>query len=122
MDSAGPVPTSTSNATLGNSTSMHRNLLSDYTASTSWNDVMLHSEGQRKPWKKVALAVFLCVAGAAMLAAGLGVWYSQPKPNPALALIILGSICFLPGFYHVRIAYLAYKGVRGYNLNDIPDL
>lgn len=53
---------------------------------------MLHSEGQRKPWKKVALAVFLCVAGAAMLAAGLGVWYSQPKPNPGKARHCDGTV------------------------------
>jgi hypothetical protein len=40
----------------------------------------------------------------------------------ATALLVLGSICFIPGFYHVRIAYLAWKGVEGYSLDSIPDM
>uniref|UniRef100_A0A8C2GJ10 Uncharacterized protein n=1 Tax=Cyprinus carpio TaxID=7962 RepID=A0A8C2GJ10_CYPCA len=28
---------------------------------------------------------------------------------------------FLPGFYHLRIAYYASKGYRGYSYDDIPD-
>lgn len=28
---------------------------------------------------------------------------------------------FIPGFYHVRIAYYAWKGYRGYSFEDIPD-
>jgi hypothetical protein len=40
----------------------------------------------------------------------------------ATPLLVLGSICFIPGFYHVRIAYLAWKGVQGYSLDAIPDL
>jgi lipopolysaccharide export LptBFGC system permease protein LptF len=40
----------------------------------------------------------------------------------ATALLVLGSICFIPGFYHVRIAYLAWKGVEGYSLESIPDM
>jgi hypothetical protein len=39
----------------------------------------------------------------------------------ATALLVLGSVCFLPGFYHTRIAYLAWKGVQGYTLDSIPD-
>ena len=36
-------------------------------------------------------------------------------------LLILGSLMFIPGFYHVRIAYYAWKGYRGYSFEDIPD-
>lgn len=39
----------------------------------------------------------------------------------ATALIVLGSLCFLPGAYMTRIAYLAHKKVQGYSFNDIPD-
>jgi hypothetical protein len=45
-----------------------------------------------------------------------------PAVPAAIALLVLGSICFLPGFYHTGIAYLAWKGVPGYSLNDIPDM
>jgi hypothetical protein len=39
-----------------------------------------------------------------------------------VALLVLGSICFLPGFYHTRIAFLAWRGVPGFSLDDIPDM
>lgn len=35
-------------------------------------------------------------------------------------MLILGSLMFIPGFYHVRIAYYAWKGYRGYSFEDIP--
>jgi hypothetical protein len=46
---------------------------------------------------------------------------STPALLPATALLILGSICFLPGAYHTRVAYLAWRGVEGYSVADIPD-
>lgn len=39
----------------------------------------------------------------------------------AIALLVLGSVTFLPGFYHTRIAYMAWRGVAGYSFKDIPD-
>jgi hypothetical protein len=103
---------------------MDRNLLDyrDYRASTSWKDLIDEENREKRPWKKVALAVFLCLAGAVMLTAGIVLWYEAPIDGLAIALLVLGSICFLPGFYHTRIAYLAWKGVSGYSLNDIPDM
>jgi hypothetical protein len=50
----------------------------DYRASTSWQDVTFEDERDKKPWKKVALAVFLCLAGAVMLTTGIVLWYKGP--------------------------------------------
>jgi hypothetical protein len=36
-------------------------------------------------------------------------------------LIILGIIMFLPGAYHLRIAYYAYHQYPGYSFDDIPE-
>ena len=36
-------------------------------------------------------------------------------------LIILGIIMFLPGAYHIRIAYYAYRQYPGYSFDDIPE-
>lgn len=104
--------------------SMGRNLLDyrDYRASTSWSDLLAEEARDKKPWKKVALAVFLCLTGAIMLTTGIVLWYEAPVDGLAIAMLVLGSICFLPGFYHTRIAYLAWKGVAGYSLSDIPDM
>ncbi len=47
---------------------------------------------------------------------------SPPSNAAATALLVLGSICFLPGAHHTRLAYLAWRGVEGYSLNSIPDV
>ncbi|KAL7981247.1 hypothetical protein Chor_002143 [Crotalus horridus] len=39
----------------------------------------------------------------------------------AVPVLIIGILVFLPGFYHLRIAYFASKGYRGYSYDDIPD-
>lgn len=39
----------------------------------------------------------------------------------AIPVLIIGILVFLPGFYHLRIAYYAAKGYRGYSYDDIPD-
>ena len=36
-------------------------------------------------------------------------------------VIILGSIMFIPGAYHVRLAYCAFVGYHGYSYDDIPE-
>lgn len=36
-------------------------------------------------------------------------------------VLIIGILVFLPGFYHLRIAYYASKGCPGYSYDDIPD-
>lgn len=42
-------------------------------------------------------------------------------PNRTIPVLIIGVLVFLPGFYHLRIAYYASKGYRGYSYDDIPD-
>ncbi|GBF95816.1 hypothetical protein Rsub_08252 [Raphidocelis subcapitata] len=92
-------------------------------APTSWESVSFDSDDRRsRAIKKVALALFLFLAGFSMLAGGLYIWYTQPGQGRATSLLVLGSICFLPGAYHTRVAYLAWRGVEGYSLNSIPDL
>lgn len=36
-------------------------------------------------------------------------------------MIIMGFLMFIPGAYHVRIAFYAYKGLPGYSFDDIPE-
>jgi hypothetical protein len=35
-------------------------------------------------------------------------------------LFIIGSLLFLPGVYHVYIAYCAWRQFEGYSFDDIP--
>lgn len=47
--------------------------------------------------------------------------YCSQHPDRTIPVIIIGLLVFLPGFYHLRIAYYAAKGYRGYSYDDIPD-
>uniref|UniRef100_A0A671SB05 Transmembrane protein 230 n=1 Tax=Sinocyclocheilus anshuiensis TaxID=1608454 RepID=A0A671SB05_9TELE len=38
-----------------------------------------------------------------------------------IPVLVIGILVFLPGFYHLRIAYYASKGYRGFSYDDIPD-
>jgi hypothetical protein len=40
----------------------------------------------------------------------------------ALPLLFLGALLFIPGAYHVRIAYYAYRGYHGYDFSQIPTM
>lgn len=46
---------------------------------------------------------------------------SLQETDRAIPVLIIGILVFLPGFYHLRIAYYASKGYRGYSYDDIPD-
>ncbi|CAK8672449.1 transmembrane protein 230-like isoform X2 [Clavelina lepadiformis] len=59
----------------------------------------------------------LIVIGALLLSGHIDAKYSD-RTWPVL---ILGIITFLPGFYHLRIAYYAWRGYVGYSFEDIPD-
>lgn len=75
------------------------------------------------PVKSIVLAVVLFLIGSVMLTlAGLllgGIFGDVPDVS-ATPLLIIGLITFVPGFYHVRIAYYAFRGYNGYSYFDIP--
>lgn len=77
------------------------------------------------PWKAIGFAIFLFLGGSALLIVGALIlagyitqaeWVAKGRP-----FIILGSLMFIPGFYHVRLAYYAWKGYEGYDFEQIPD-
>eukprot|EP00798_Chlamydomonas_sp_ICE-L_P030214 gene30215-35201_t len=96
-----------------------RNLLSEYRLDP---DASLENESPQHPWKKIALAVFLLVSGCVLLGTGLGIYLSGSPGGHGIALMVIGCVAFLPGFYHVRIAWMAWWGYKGYTFSAIPDL
>lgn len=44
-----------------------------------------------------------------------------PFSDRTWPVLLLGILTFIPGFYHVRIAYYAWRGYKGYSFEDIPD-
>ncbi|ORZ09358.1 hypothetical protein BCR41DRAFT_137786 [Lobosporangium transversale] len=91
-----------------------------------------YSEGQFMaptpsiPWKSIALAVVLLILGIAGLTIGsllkVGIIVSPEWLDKGTPLLILGALCFIPGSYHVGLAYYAYKDYEGYSFSHIPDL
>lgn len=77
----------------------------------------------RAPVKAIVLAVFLFVVGSVMIVLGslmlagvIGVDFG----DRAVPLLVIGTVCFLPGFYNLGIVYLAWRGYHGYSYADIP--
>ncbi|XP_012670029.1 transmembrane protein 230a [Clupea harengus] len=76
------------------------------------------------PYKAIALATFLFLIGSLLITIGgllLSGYIQVSDPNRTIPVLIIGVLVFLPGFYHLRIAYYASKGYRGYSYDDIPD-
>lgn len=72
----------------------------------------------KPPVKPIAVALFLFAAGSAMIVlAGV---IGEGVSGRATPLLVLGIICFVPGVYHVRVAYYAWRGNYGYSYADIP--
>lgn len=76
------------------------------------------------PWKAITLAGSLLIVGTVVLIIGIlivtdliNIKYSDRM----WPMIMLGVLMFIPGAYHTRIAFYAYKKVPGYSFDDIPE-
>ncbi|XP_030625325.1 transmembrane protein 230a [Chanos chanos] len=87
-------------------------------------DLQFKKSPPKVPYKAIALATFLFVIGALLIIVGsllLTGHITVTNPDRTVPVLIIGVLVFLPGFYHLRIAYYASKGYRGYSYDDIPD-
>ncbi|RIB06891.1 hypothetical protein C2G38_2215986 [Gigaspora rosea] len=77
------------------------------------------------PWNSIILSAVLFVLGSLGIIFGslilTGIISSEAWLDRGKPFIFLGSLLFIPGFYHVRLAYYAFKGYEGYDFNQIPD-
>ncbi|KFM82151.1 hypothetical protein X975_06272, partial [Stegodyphus mimosarum] len=87
-------------------------------------DLQFQKPQSKIPWGGIILALFLFIAGTLLItfASLLFTGHINGKHTEgAWPLLILGALMFIPGVYHVRIAYFAYRGYPGYVFDDIPD-
>ncbi|KAM8974863.1 transmembrane protein 230 isoform 2-T2 [Pelodytes ibericus] len=88
-------------------------------------DLQFKRSPPKIPYKAIALATVLFMIGTLLIVIGsllLAGYISKGDGNErAIPVLIIGILVFLPGFYHLRIAYYASKGYRGYSYEDIPD-
>ncbi|KAG7476356.1 hypothetical protein MATL_G00082020 [Megalops atlanticus] len=87
-------------------------------------DLQFKRSPPKVPYKAIALAAFLFLIGSFLIIIGallLAGYIEVTHPDRTIPVLIIGILVFLPGFYHLRIAYYASKGYRGYSYDDIPD-
>ena len=92
------------------------------------NDDYIDSQFEIKtkkfPLKAISFAIFLFIFGSILIVfsiLNLIGHITSESFNRYIVLLILGFIMFIPGFYHVSIAYLAFKKFPGFSFNDIID-
>ncbi|KAI5620059.1 transmembrane protein 230 [Silurus asotus] len=87
-------------------------------------DLQFKKSPPKVPYKAIALATFLFLVGSLLIIIGsllLTRYIHVENPERTIPVLIIGVLVFLPGFYHLRIAFYAAKGYRGYSYDDIPD-
>lgn len=104
----------------GNSARYHRLAKSD----DGYIDLQFQKPPPKIPWKALLLASALFAVGSLLIVIGaliLSGYIDSKYADRTWPVFILGAIMFVPGAYHVRIAYYAFKGYRGFSFDDIPD-
>ncbi|XP_036383424.1 transmembrane protein 230b [Megalops cyprinoides] len=87
-------------------------------------DLQFKKSPPKVPYKAIALATVLFLIGSLLIVIGallLAGYIEVTHADRTVPVLIIGILVFLPGFYHLRIAYYASKGYRGYSYDDIPD-
>jgi len=87
-------------------------------------DLQFQKPEVKVPWKALLLALCLFAVGTGLIVLGallLSGYIDTKYSDRTWPVLILGAIMFIPGAYHVRIAYYAFKGYKGYSFDDIPD-
>ncbi|XP_027882151.1 transmembrane protein 230-like [Xiphophorus couchianus] len=87
-------------------------------------DLQFKKSPPKIPYKAIGVAVILFLIGSLLIILGalfLAGIINVENPDRTIPVIVIGLLVFLPGFYHLRIAYYAAKGYRGYSYDDIPD-
>ncbi|KAI8789702.1 transmembrane protein 230 [Biomphalaria glabrata] len=87
-------------------------------------DIQFEKPPPKVPYRAILLATGLFVVGSVLIIVGsllLTGYINAQYSDRTWPLLLLGSLMFIPGVYHVRIAYYAYKGYDGYSYEDIPE-
>ena len=100
-------------------------LRSPVSSEDKYTDEQFKQPPPKFPTRSIIIAIFLFLLGLAMLTLGVllltGIIESKFWDR-CYPLLFLGTIVFIPGAYHVRIAYCAWRGYHGYSYDDIPTI
>ncbi|XP_031619120.1 transmembrane protein 134 isoform X3 [Contarinia nasturtii] len=74
----------------------------------------------RENWRTVLAAVTLLIIGVVLVCLGIVSIANPANGSRGFVFLLAGSICFIPGAYHVVYIWLAAIGYRGYNFYHLP--
>lgn len=87
-------------------------------------DLQFKRSPPKVPYKAIALATVLFAVGSLLIIIGallLAGYFGVTHSDRTFPVLIIGILVFLPGIYHLRIAYYASRGYAGFSYDDIPD-
>ncbi|KCV73342.1 hypothetical protein H696_00881 [Fonticula alba] len=94
------------------------------TSNPDFIDAQFNRPNHQIPWKSVLVAIMLFVLGAILLTLAsllfTGHLGDAKHDDRIIPLFVLGSLVFIPGFYHVWIAVATWRGQSGYSWSQIP--
>ncbi|KAI0221186.1 transmembrane protein 230 [Lamellibrachia satsuma] len=93
-------------------------------ADDGFTDIQFKKPPPVVPYKAICLAVTLFLGGSLLIVIGsllLTGYIDSKYSDRTWPVLILGVLMFIPGSYHVHLAYYAWKGYDGYNFEDIPE-
>ncbi|CAG8477254.1 12357_t:CDS:2 [Ambispora leptoticha] len=92
---------------------------------TGFSDAQFERRPTPIPWKSIGLALVLFILGSLGIIFGslihVGMIGNESWLDRGTPVLFLGVLLFIPGAYHVRLAYYAYKEYEGYDFNQIPE-
>ncbi|XP_033756529.1 transmembrane protein 230-like [Pecten maximus] len=94
------------------------------TADDGYIDLQFERPPPKVPYKAILLATVLFSVGSLLIIIGamlLSGYIDAKYQDRTWPVLLIGALMFIPGAYHVRIAYYAYKGYSGYSYDDIPE-
>ncbi|XP_070210375.1 transmembrane protein 230-like [Littorina saxatilis] len=93
-------------------------------ASDGYIDLQFEKPPIKIPYRAIGLAAVLFMAGTLLIVIGAllltGV-INAKYADRTWPVLIIGALMFIPGAYHVRLAYYAFKGYQGFSYEDIPE-
>ena len=120
MVTPSPGSATNMNRTESNQSLGYRRLRED-----GFQDAQFRAKPPKVPVKSIILAAFLFCVGTTLLIIGSLLftgYFDVQYHDRTWPVLVLGAITFIPGFYHVRIAFYAYKGYKGFSFDDIPSI
>mmetsp|Transcript_40345 Transcript_40345/g.160267 ORF Transcript_40345/g.160267 Transcript_40345/m.160267 type:complete len:93 (-) Transcript_40345:89-367(-) len=79
--------------------------------------ISFEEEENRMPVRSITVALILTGIGIVLLISAIGVGIHHPRE--ALYIVIVGSICIVPGLWALLMIYRARSGRRGYRVDQV---